>query len=184
MLPPTVESVTSVKAPPFMFGEDTSRTNPSQYVPPLNSVSKLFRKLNVAEAEVTIISRLSRYLSLIPSWSVTKTSLGAVSGPMVEVAHMSGSPEPFDAVQPAGRAGAVTPSKFSMHAGCGDGVGLDGGVGVGVTPGGVGLVVTPGGVGLGVPPGGVGVGVPPGGVGVGVPLGGVGEGPGVAPPRS
>src|SRR5580765_517266 len=129
MLPPTVGSVTSVKAPPFMFGEDTSSTYPSQYVPPLNSVSKLFRKLNVAVAEFTIMSRLSRYLSLIPSWSTTKTSLGGVSGPMVEVAHISGSPEPFDAVQPAGRAGAVTPSKFSMHAGCGDGLGL--GVGVG-----------------------------------------------------
>ena len=34
-----------------MFGEDTSSTNPSQYVPPLNSVSKLFRKLNVAVAD-------------------------------------------------------------------------------------------------------------------------------------
>src|SRR6266850_150634 len=121
------------------------------------------------------MSRLSRYLSLIPSWSGMKASLGAVSGLIVEVTHISVSPEAFVAVQPAGSAGAVTPSKFSMHAGCGDGVGVAGG--------GVGLGVTPGGVGLGVPPGGVGDGVPPGGVG---DAAGVGVGTGVPPglPRS
>src|ERR1043166_62077 len=42
-LPPTAASVTSVNAPPLILGEDTSNTPPSQNVPSLNSVSKLFR---------------------------------------------------------------------------------------------------------------------------------------------
>src|SRR6266446_8045500 len=118
MVPPTAGSVTSVNAPPFMLGEDTSSTYPSQNTPPLISVLKLFRKLNVAEAEVTVIFRLSRYLSLIPFWSGMNASLGAVSGVTVEVTHMVGSgipTVPFVATHPAGSAGAVTPSKFSTH---------------------------------------------------------------------
>src|SRR5256885_17086188 len=95
--------------------------------------------------------RLSRYLSLIPSWSGIKASLGAVSGVMVEVTHISGSgipTVPFVATHPAGSAGAVTPSKLSMQAAAGVGDGdAGGGVGDGVTPGGVGDGVTPGGVG-------------------------------------
>src|SRR5438477_12319035 len=161
MLPPTAGSVTSVKVPPFMFGEDTSSTYPSQNTPLLIAVLKLLRKLNVAAAELTIMFRLSRYLSLIPSWSGIKASLGAVSGLMVEVTHISGSgipTVPFVATHPAGSAGAVTPSKLSMQAAAGVGDGdAGGGVGDGVTPGGVGDGGTPGGVGDGVPPGGVGV---------------------------
>src|SRR5438477_3550056 len=134
MLPPTAGSVTSVKVPPFMFGEDTSSTYPSQNTPLLIAVLKLLRKLNVAAAELTIMFRLSRYLSLIPSWSGIKASLGAVSGLMVEVTHISGSgvpTVPFVATHPAGSAGAVTPSKLSMQAGCGVGDGLATGVGLG-----------------------------------------------------
>src|SRR6187551_190716 len=56
-----------------------------------------------------------RTLSLIPSWSGIKASLGAVSGVVVEVTHSVPSPgSMFEATQPAGRAGAITPSKFSL----------------------------------------------------------------------
>src|ERR1051326_8317981 len=117
-----------------MFGEDTSSTYPSQNTPPLISVLKLLRKLNVAVAEVTLMFRESRYLSLIPSWSGIKASLGAVSGVMVEVTHIVGSgipTVPFVATHPAGSAGAVTPSKFSMQAAAGVGDGLATGLGLG-----------------------------------------------------
>src|SRR5207253_1544720 len=103
MLPPTAGSVTSVKSPPFMLGEDTSSTYPSQNTPPLISVLKLLRKLNVAAADVTLMLRETRYLSLIPFWSVTNTSLGAVSGVSVVVTHTVPSPEPPEN-QPGGRA--------------------------------------------------------------------------------
>src|ERR1700730_17088411 len=162
MLPPTAGSVTSVKLPPFMFGEDTSSTSPSQNTPPLISVLKLLRKLNVAAADVTLMLREIRYLSLIPFWSGMKASLGGVSAVSVVVTHRVGSGIPivsFIATHPAGRAGAVTPSKFSMHAGCGVGLGLGDATGVGEGDG-----EPPGvGDGDGVPPGvGDGGGVPPG----------------------
>src|SRR5471032_628512 len=95
---------------------------------------------------------LSRTLSLIPSWSGMNASLGALSGVSVVVTHMTPSPgSGFVAVHPAGRAGAVTPSKFSTQFP----------PGVGVT---VGVAV---GDGVGVPGGGVGVGDGVPGVGVG-----------------
>src|SRR6266850_789475 len=107
-----------------------------------------------------------------------KAELGGLSGIVVAVTHITPSPAiGFVATHPAGSAGAVTPSKFSMHGGAADGLGEGGAtvavavaVGVGDTPG-VGV-----GVGTGVPPGvgvgdGTGVEVPPGvGVGTGVPL--------------
>ena len=66
------------------------------------------------------------------------------------------------AVHPVGRAGAVTPSKFSTHGGAGVGVAVGAGVGVEV---GAGVAVPPG-VGVADPPGvAVGVAVPPGVVG-------------------
>src|SRR5437762_4914471 len=99
----------------------------------------------------TVSPALSRTLSLIPSWSGTKASLGAVSGITVEVTHMTPSPgSGFVAVQPAGSAGAVTLSQFSRHG--------------------------PAGVGVGDPPPGVEVAVAVA-VGPGVPLG-LGDGPG------
>src|ERR1700692_3663497 len=110
MLSPTAGSVTSVKVPPLMLGEDTSSTYPSQNTPPLISVLKLFRKLNVAAADVTLMLRGIRYLSLSPFWSGTNASFGGVSGVMVEVTHWVPSPVP-PAAHPTGSAGAVTSSK-------------------------------------------------------------------------
>jgi len=46
--------------------------------------------------------------------SLTNASFGAVFGDVVEVTHRV-VPEAFDATQPAGKAGAVTPSKFSVN---------------------------------------------------------------------
>src|SRR5207244_7323361 len=87
-------------------------------MPPLISVLKLFRQLIIGDVLVTMTPVLSRTLSLIPSWSGTKASLGAVSGVTVEVTHMTPSPgSGFVAVQPGGNAGAVTLSQFSMHGG-------------------------------------------------------------------
>src|ERR1044071_2051655 len=148
-LPPTCGSVKSKKSPPLMLGEDISSTYPSQNMPPLISVLKLFRKLIIGDVLVTMTPVLSRTFSLIPSWSAIKTSLGGDSGVTVVVAHMVPSPgSGFDATQPGGNAGAVTPSQFSTH-GPGDGVGLGGG---GVPPA-VAVAVAVGvAVGVGVPP--------------------------------
>src|SRR5436853_6026909 len=110
-----------------MLGADTSSTYPSQKIPPLISVLKLFRKLIMGDVLVIVTPILSRTLSLIPSWSATKASLGGVSGATVVVTHMVPSPgSGFDATQPAGNAGAVTPSQFSTHgpAGLADGFGV------------------------------------------------------------
>ena len=167
----------SVNAPPLMLGEDTSSTPPSQNTPLLISVLKLLRKVSVALAELTMMLRETRYLSLTPFWSSTNTLLGAVSETLVTVIHftpLSGGAPWLLAVHPEGRAGAVTPSKFSTHGGAGVGVAVGAGVGVEV---GAGVAV---GAGVDVPPGvGVGVADPPGvGVGVADPPG-VGVGPGV-----
>src|SRR5437667_10520724 len=102
---------------------------------------------------------VSRRLSLTAVESFTNTSFGAVSEVEVEVAQ-SEPPEVFDAVHPVGRAGAVTPSKFSAKTGPPHGPGVGDGVGVGLTVGlglGVGVAVGTGlGVGVGLT---VGVGV-------------------------
>src|SRR4051812_43291964 len=100
---------------------------------------------------------VSRCLSLIVVGSLTKASLGALSGVVVEVTHkMLSGLTAFAATHPVGKAGAVTPSKFSLTATPhGVAVGVGGGVPVAVGDG----------VGLGV---GGGVGVQLGhGVGVG-----------------
>src|SRR5204862_574052 len=99
-----------------MLGADTSSTYPSQKIPPLNSVLKLLRKLIMGDVLVTVSPALSRTLSLIPSWSGTNASLGAVSGVSVVVTHMTPSPGPgFVPVQPARSAGAVTLPHFSTQ---------------------------------------------------------------------
>src|SRR5262249_22143537 len=115
----------SKNSPPLMFGAETSKFQQSQNVPPLISVLKLLRKLNVASALITVTPGRSRTLSLIPSWSATKALLGGLSDMFVDVAHITPSPgSGLLATQPAGNAGAVTPSKFSPHSsGVGPGVG-------------------------------------------------------------
>src|SRR5204863_901933 len=116
-----------------MLGADISSTYPSQNIPPLISVLKLFRKLIMGDALVTMTPILSRTLSLIPSWSGTKASLGALSGTTVEVTHMTPSPgSGFDAFQPGGNAGAVTESQFSTQGSDGVGLGDPPGVPAGV----------------------------------------------------
>ena len=57
---------------------------------------------------------VSRRLSLTVAGSSIKASLGAVSGVVVEVTQSGAAPAALAATQPAGRAGAVTPSKFSL----------------------------------------------------------------------
>src|SRR5438477_7044679 len=127
----------------------------------------------MADVLVIVTPVLSRTLSLIPSWSGIKASLGRVSGVTVVVTHMTPSPGiGFDATQPGGRAGAVTPSQFSTHG--------PAGVGVGLAPPAVAVAVA---VGVGVPPG-VGVGVAGVPLGVGVGGGGVADGAGAPFPRS
>ena len=142
-----------------MLGEDTSNTPPSQYVPSLNSVSKLFRKLNTGAAELITTPERSSTLSLITAVSATNALL-SVSGSPVEVTQVGGGPTTMVCVHPGGNAGGVTPSKFSVQAA---------GLGVGVAGGGVGVAGGADGVGVGTP--GVGV-----GEGTGV-IPGVGEGP-------
>src|SRR5438132_3385750 len=121
----------SKKSPPLILGADTSSTYPSQNMPPLISVLKLLRKLIMGDVLVTMTPVLSRTLSLIPSWSGIKASLGAESGVTVEVTHMMPLPgSGLVAVQPGGNAGAVTPSQFSTHGPAGVGVADGDGPGV------------------------------------------------------
>src|ERR1700694_268240 len=113
----------SVKAPPLILGEDTSSTHPSQNTSVGGgscSVLKLLRKLITGAAELMLMGRVSRTLSLIISWSSMKASLGGVSGVTVVVTHRMPLPGiGFVATHPAGRAGAITPSKASVHGGAG-----------------------------------------------------------------
>src|SRR6185436_16538154 len=102
---------------------------------------------------------VSRRLSVTTGGSSTEASLGAESGLLVEVAQTGASPV---AIQPAGRAGATTLSKFWVNSG---------------SPQGPGVIVGPGvevGAGVGVAVGGPAVGV--GGPGVGLGVGGPGVG--------
>jgi hypothetical protein len=46
--------------------------------------------------------------------SLTNAQFGALLGDVAEVTHRV-VPEALDATQPAGKAGAVTPSKFSVN---------------------------------------------------------------------
>src|SRR5437763_9124463 len=105
----------------------------------------------MADGLATTTLILSRTLSLIPSWSGTKASLGAVSGVTVVVTHITPSPAiGFVAVQPAGSAGAVTLSQFSTQGLPPPAVAVA--VGVGDVPPGVDVAVAVA-VGDGVPPG-------------------------------
>ena len=81
-------------------------------------------------------------MSVTTLGSLMNASLGAVSGDVVEVTQRM-VPPTFDATQPAGKAGAVTPSKFSLKAiplhgvtvGDGEGVPVAVAVAVGVAVG-------------------------------------------------
>ena len=109
-------------------------------------------------AVVIAMAGVSRFLSLTEDGSLTKASFGGESGVVVEVTHNIPSGfTAFDATQPAGKAGATTPSKFSAKE--------EHGVGEGVGTGTVAVAVAVG-VGEGVP---VEVAVAVG-VGDGVPL--------------
>src|SRR5947207_1639694 len=58
---------------------------------------------------------VARSLSVTTAGSSIKASLGAVSGVVVVVTHSGAPPVALVATQFAGRAGAVTPSKFSFN---------------------------------------------------------------------
>src|ERR1044072_1692470 len=85
-----------------------SRTPPSN----VSSVLKAFLKLTCAGNP--LMWRLGLTSSVTPAAAVlgAKAALGALNGFVVEVTHAGSAPEPVD-VHPAGKAGAVTPSKFS-----------------------------------------------------------------------
>ena len=101
---------------------------------------------------------VSKSLSLTVLGSSTKASLGGVCGFVVEVTQSGVAPTALVAVQPAGKAGAATPSKFSLKATPPHAVAVATGVGVAV----VGAVAVATGeavevavavaVGVGVPP--------------------------------
>jgi len=56
----------------------------------------------------------SSRLSVTTFGSSINASFGAVSGVVVDVTQTGAPPAAFDATQPEGNAGAVTPSKFSL----------------------------------------------------------------------
>ena len=89
---------------------------------------------------------VSKSLSVTNGGSSTKASLGGVSGAVAEVTQSGAAPIALLAVHPAGKAGATTPSKFSLNAtpaqGVPEGTAVEVGVGVAVEVA-VGLGVTP-----------------------------------------
>src|SRR5262245_55237026 len=100
----------SWKAPPFTAGLLISRTIPSKVFSRL----KRFLKLNWAEAELIAIPGVT--ISLVPV--VVCSGRNALFGALLElvVEVVGATPVPVTAVvQPAGRAGGVTPSKFSVN---------------------------------------------------------------------
>src|SRR5262245_8788061 len=131
----------SVNAPPLMLGDEISRTPPSK----VGSVLKKLRIVICGVALLTVMIGVSRLLSLTPTGSSTNASLGAVSGVVVLVVHNGAPPWALVAVHPDGKAGATTPSKFSLNDPHGVGLGVTPGVNVGVGGGdGVTLGVTDG----------------------------------------
>jgi hypothetical protein len=104
----------SWKAPPSI---EISRTPPSK---PLSRL-RFCRKVSSDAPEGTAIVGESSRLSLTAAGSSTKAAFGAVSAtgvgvPELDVTHRGAAPAAFAAVQPAGRAGAVTASKFWPNA--------------------------------------------------------------------
>src|SRR6186713_591987 len=110
-----------------------SRTIPSKVF----STSKLLRKLN--DPPPAAIVNAGEISSVLPTaaGSGANASFGAVSGVVVDVTQATSAPVAA-LVHPAGSAGAVTPSKFSLQPGPG-GVGVAVGVGVAGVPVGVGV---------------------------------------------
>jgi hypothetical protein len=102
----------SWKAPPLI---EISSTPPSKVL----SRSRFWRKVSTGAVGGAAIVGESRRLSLTLAGSSTKAAFGAESAagvglPELEVVHRP-VPEALVAVQPAGSAGAVTPSKFSLE---------------------------------------------------------------------
>src|SRR5262245_41508455 len=93
----------SSHAPPFMLGEETSRTPPSQQMVPVWSVLKLFLKCRMEVAVGMAMPVKARAQSLIPSGSGTNASLGGESGSTVEIVQQLPGIGPGDQV-----------SKFSL----------------------------------------------------------------------
>src|SRR5689334_15307499 len=110
----------SVNAPPLI---EISKTAPSNVL----SVLKLFLKVTLADAEVILMVGVSSVPSVTQLGSLWKAEFGAVSAPLACVTQFEPRAQVPEGVQfaaplvnvdtqPAGKAGAVTPSKFSWRA--------------------------------------------------------------------
>src|SRR5678815_5584420 len=107
-LAPTAGSVISVNAPPLILGDETSRTPPSKPFWKLKELSKA----SSAISPMIGMFGVSRRLSLMMDGSSTKALLGELRDWTVDVTQVGVGPMALEAVHPAGKAGAVTPSKF------------------------------------------------------------------------
>src|SRR5262245_24991884 len=115
MLPPATRM--SVNAPPFT---EISRTAPSYPMLPGGTVASRFhdaRNFTVATLERIVIGGESRTTSLRWLETSAMTRFGDETAPDATVWKALTPPGPsiFVEVQPEGRAGAVTPSKFSAN---------------------------------------------------------------------
>src|SRR5258706_312481 len=83
---------------------------------PSNPLSRLNRFLKLTCDPPAATTKFGETSSVLPMLltSGAKASFGAVSGLVVDVTHGTSTPVAV-VVQPAGSAGAVTPSKFSLH---------------------------------------------------------------------
>src|SRR3954470_24775601 len=98
----------SKNSPLLILGVDTSRTPPSHITPSLTKVSKLMRKRRTADDDDgTMTAFQLRKLSFWLGGAMRDAALAGVSGLRFVLTHPS-------ALQPAGNAGGMIPSKFSL----------------------------------------------------------------------
>src|SRR6185295_2194769 len=110
-LPPVVMSL---KAPPLMLISSTMPSNPLVGVTPLASILNRFLKVNCAPAAGTLMVGVSSVVLPMLLTSGANASFGALLGFVADVTQATSTPVAAVA-QPAGNAGGVTPSKFSLN---------------------------------------------------------------------
>lgn len=138
-LPPTSRMSWNV-FPPSVLSSNTPPSKPTFGSTSDASRLKFCRNVNrTQQSSKNLRNHPSTRLSLTTAGSSMKSALGAVSAggignPESDVTQSGGGPWAFVASQPAGSAGGVTPSKFSLCVAGFQQPGQGSGVGVGPTP--------------------------------------------------
>src|SRR3981081_1506356 len=106
----------SMKPPPLIAISSTPPTQPTVGCLVSNSRVQRFRKESWGARFGIVIEGEVRRLSLVEPTVAAETEFGPVSGEVVLVAQGAMEPEAMTAVQPLGKAGGETASKFCTGA--------------------------------------------------------------------